>query len=98
MDKLLQSVLHIEQYIREWTRGSHTCAGCLQGGKGPLTGSREVLMDAGEVMDYLGISRSTFFRLKKKGLLPHCKLGGRAYFIIRHLDEALAQSIRKGRK
>lgn len=101
---MLQCLLRIEQYARECTSRPVGCAQCTCGKWLSRTGDAHSdattgkLMDAREVMDYLQISRSTFFRLKKKGLLPHRKIGSRDYFIRSNLAEALKLSIRKGRR
>lgn len=57
----------------------------------------EKLMDMQEVMDYLGITRSTYFRLVKNGELAPRRKGRRHYFYRRDLHAALAESVRRGR-
>jgi len=57
----------------------------------------EKLMDMQEVMDYLGIARSTYFRMVKNGELCPRRKGRRHYFYRRDLRAALAESVRRGR-
>jgi len=57
----------------------------------------EKLMGAGEVMDYLGITKTTYYRLIKNGELRPRRKGRRHYYYRRDLQAALAESVRRGR-
>ena len=48
-----------------------------------------------EAADYLGLtSRESLYQLVRRGLVPHCKLGGRYRFKRVELDEAIEQGRR----
>lgn len=54
-------------------------------------------IDSNEVMQYLNISRSTFYRLKKEGIIVARKIGKRAYYFKSDLKKAFSKSIQKGK-
>lgn len=57
----------------------------------------EKLMDIQEVMDYLGIAKTTYYRLVKKGELTPRRKGRRHYYYRSDLRAALTESVRRGR-
>lgn len=57
----------------------------------------EKLMDIQEVMDYLGIARTTYYRLVKNGELTPRRKGRRHYYYRSDLRAALTESVRRGR-
>src|SRR5690606_19976905 len=61
------------------------------------TAEPEKLMDIQEVMDYLGIAKTTYYRLVKNGELTPRRKGRRHYYYRRDLQAALAESVRRGR-
>lgn len=54
-------------------------------------------MNMQDVLKYLSISRTTFFSLKKKGIIIPHKMGGTDYYLPHELDAALRLSIKKGK-
>lgn len=57
----------------------------------------EKLMDIQEVMDYLGIAKTTYYRLVKNGELTPRRKGRRHYYYRSDLRAALAESVRRGK-
>lgn len=54
-------------------------------------------MDNVEVMEYLNISRSTFYRLQREKVIVARKVGKRSYFFKSDLMHAFMKSTKKGR-
>jgi predicted DNA-binding transcriptional regulator AlpA len=69
----------------------------MQDGKQEDAYEDSVWIDSNEVMQYLNISRSTFYRLKKEGIIVARKIGKRAYYFKSDLKKAFSKSIQKGR-
>lgn len=57
----------------------------------------ETLMDIQEVMEYLGIAKTTYYRLVKNGELTPRRKGRRHYYYRSDLRAALTESVRRGR-
>ena len=57
----------------------------------------EKLMEINDVLDYLGITRNTYFRMVKKGELTPRRKGRRHYYYRTDLRAALTTSVRRGR-
>ena len=57
----------------------------------------EKLLDINDVLDYLGITRATYFRMVRHGELAPRRKGRRHYYYRSDLRAALAQSVRRGR-
>ena len=55
------------------------------------------LLSVIEVMDMLGISRSTYYRFVKEGRLLPRILGNRHYYYLEDLEEQIRESKRRGR-
>lgn len=53
-----------------------------------------------EFCQAVGISRITASRLRKQGKLPHCRIGSKILYLLRHVDEFLAshEIQKKGRR
>ena len=48
-----------------------------------------VTMSEAEFCKCVGISRTTAWRLRNAGKLPHCRIGDKVIYLPRHVDEFL---------
>ena len=90
---------NIEQILRYAFSHSGPCPVCDNPEKLRVVQEAQPLVWMGQqaVMEYLQISRATFYRFKKEGILIPHKIGGRDYFLPHELDAAFQLSIRRGR-
>ncbi|WP_207531797.1 helix-turn-helix domain-containing protein [Desertivirga arenae] len=61
----------------------------------PKRSSQESLKDDGYVKEFLGISETTLWRMKRRGILVGSKLGGRDYYTKEYLLQVLEDRKRK---
>lgn len=53
------------------------------------------LLDVAASIDYVGLGRTSLWRLEKKGILPVVRLGSRRFHLVADLDKLIARA-RKG--
>jgi predicted DNA-binding transcriptional regulator AlpA len=51
-----------------------------------------------EFCERVGISRTTAWRQRNAGKLPHCRIGDKVVYLPRHVDEFLANCERPARR
>jgi predicted DNA-binding transcriptional regulator AlpA len=51
-----------------------------------------------EFCERVGISRTTAWRQRNAGKLPHCRIGDKVVYLPRHVDEFLANCERHARR
>lgn len=93
--QLLETVRAIVHLLEEISTHTATLAEAAPAAYGSAEPER--LLDMQEVIDYLGIDRSTYFRLVKNGELTPRRKGRRHYYYRGDLHAALAESVRRGR-
>lgn len=86
-----RTIIHLLEQI-----STHT-ATLAEATPNAYTAEPEKLMDIQEVMDYLGIARTTYYRLVKNGELTPRRKGRRHYYYRHDLKAALTESVRRGR-
>lgn len=59
--------------------------------------NQKVTLTEKEFCRAVGISRVTAYRLREKGKLPFCRVGGKVLYLTRHIDEFLSAHERPAR-
>lgn len=62
------------------------------------TESEKATLTEPEFCQLVGISRTTAWRQRNAGKLPHCRIGDKVVYLPRHVDEFLANCERPARR
>lgn len=62
------------------------------------TANTKATMSEAEFCELVGISRTTAWRQRNAGKLPHCRIGDKVVYLPRHVDEFLANCERPARR
>ena len=62
------------------------------------TGNEKATMSEQEFCIRVGISRTTAWRQRNAGKLPHCRIGDKVVYLPRHVDEFLTNCERPARR